>query len=86
MMRSPQSESGPPNRSVGSAVLGLAMALLGSLLLVGLAFISNDPSPASEALMFHLGLATMALISMVAQGLVVVGVVLLWRRAARHRG
>ena len=64
---------------------GVAMALAGSLILLGLVYISNDSSPASEHLLFSLGLALMSLISAGAQILVVAGIVVLWAAARRGR-
>lgn len=61
------------------------MALAGSLVLLGLVYISNDPSPAAEHLVFRLGLALTSLISAGAQVLVVAGVAVLWTAARRGR-
>jgi len=40
---------------VADELTGAAMILAGSLVLSGLVYISNDPSPFSEHLLFHLG-------------------------------
>lgn len=64
--------------------IGAAMVLAGSLVLLGLVFISNDPSPASERLLFHLGLALTGLISAGAQGLVFGGLAVLWAALKRR--
>jgi len=57
---------------------GAVMVLAGSLVLLWLVFISNDPSPRSEWLSIHLGLALTGLISAGAQGLVFGGLAMLW--------
>jgi hypothetical protein len=65
------------------AAAGAAMILVGSLVLVGLVFISNDSAPLSERLLFGLGLPGMALVSALAQILVFGGLATLW--AIVHR-
>jgi hypothetical protein len=52
--------------------------------LLGLVFISNDPSPGSERLAFHLGLALTGLISAGAQGLVFGGLAVIWAELRRR--
>lgn len=86
MMLSRNLPGGPshPTR-IGLATVGVVMTLAGSLLLVGLIFISNDSSASSELLFFRLGLVGMALLSMVAQALVIFGVVVLWRLVKAKR-
>lgn len=68
---------------VPRAAAGAAMVLVGSLGLVGLVFISNDSSPLSEHLLFGLGLPGMALVSALAQVMVLAGLAILW--AVVHR-
>jgi hypothetical protein len=78
--REPSGGPGPkiaPGRGLRE-VAGVAMVVAGSLVLLGLVYIGNDPSPASERLMFHLGLALTGLISACAQGLVFGGLAVLW--------
>jgi hypothetical protein len=65
-------------------VAGVLMVVAGSLVLLGLVYIGNDPSPASERLMFHLGLALTGLISACAQGLVFGGLAVLWAALKRR--
>lgn len=64
---------------------GVVMVLAGSLVLLGLVFINNDPSPQSEWLSIHLGLALTTLISAGAQGLVLGGLAVLWAALKRSR-
>ena len=64
--------------------VGVAMVLAGSLVLLGLVFISNDPSPRSEWLSIHLGLALIGLVSATAQGLVFGGLAVLWASFKRR--
>jgi hypothetical protein len=75
----------PPRRTLLHEAVGAVMALAGSLVLLGLVYISNDPAPFAEQLLFRLGLALMSLISAAAQILVVAGVVILWTAARRGR-
>lgn len=81
----PQSRRGPRAGVVLREVGGAAMALAGSLILLGLVYISNDPAPFAEHLVFQLGLALTTLISAAAQVLVVAGVAILWAAARRGR-
>lgn len=60
------------------AVLGVIMAVAGSLTLLGLVVIANCSSTFCERAMFTLGLALTGLISAGAQVLVLGGVALLW--------
>jgi len=76
---------GPRTADVLQEVGGAAMALTGSLILLGLVYISNDPAPFAEHLLFRLGLALTSLISAAAQVLVVAGVAILWAAARRGR-
>lgn len=66
-------------------VTGLLMVVVGSLILLGLVVISNDPSPFAEHLLFSLGLALTGLISAGAQFLVFAGLAILWAAAKRNR-
>lgn len=61
------------------------MMLAGSLTLVGLMFITNDPSPVSERLLFGLGLPGVGLASALAQFLVFADVAILWKALRRRR-
>jgi hypothetical protein len=87
-MTEPQSPR-PDRDSRASVVLheavGALMALVGSLVLFGLVYISNDPAPFAEHLLFSLGLALTSLISAAAQVLVIGGIVILWNAARRGR-
>ena len=76
---------GPGANAIRQEILGPAMALAGSLLLLGLVYISNAANPFAERLLFALGLAMTSLISALAQVLVIGGVVILWRAARRGR-
>lgn len=66
-------------------IAGVVMVLAGSLMLVGLIYISNDPSRLSQRLLFGLGLPGMALASAAAQILVFAGVAVLWAVLRRRR-
>jgi hypothetical protein len=81
----PRSSDGAPSNRTLREVAGLLMAAVGSLILLGLVVISNDPSPAAEHLLFRLGLALTGLISAVAQLLVFGGLAILWAAAKRRR-
>jgi hypothetical protein len=85
-----ETQSPPPRRGRRANTLlheaaGALMALTGSLVLLGLVYISNDPAPFAEHLLFSLGLALTSLISAAAQILVIVGIVVLWNAARRGR-
>jgi len=60
------------------AVLGVIMAVVGSLTLLGLVVIANCTSAFCERAMFNLGLALTGLISAGAQVLVLGGIAMLW--------
>ena len=77
-------EAGAVSRGL-QELAGAVMILLGSLGLLGLVFISNDPSPGSERLLFSLGLPGMGLASALAQFLVLAGAAVLWAAARRRR-
>lgn len=86
-MTSSQSDlRAPPRFQTGRAVIGLLMAIAGSLTLVGLVVIGNCSARLCEKLLFGLGLATTGLISAAAQGFVLGGLWLLWSafKAARR--
>ena len=70
----------------GRAVIGVLLAVVGSLTLVGLVVIGNCSARLCERLLFGLGLATTGLVSAAAQALVLGGVWMLWSafRAARR--
>ena len=72
-------------RALLQEACGAAMALAGSVILLGLVYISNDPAPAAERLMFRLGLALTSLVSALAQVLVIAGIAILWVAARRRR-
>lgn len=65
---------------------GAALVVVGLLGLAGLFYISNSRTEAAERAMIELGLAGSVLLSAIAQGLVVIGVWLLWRAARRKPG
>jgi hypothetical protein len=67
-------------------VLGLVFVVVGAAVLAGLVFISNSRAPAAEHAMISLGLAGSVLVSALAQGLVIVGIWLLWRATRRGAG
>jgi hypothetical protein len=79
-------EPQPRAETLARELTGAAMILAGSLVLSGLVYISNDPSPFAEHLLFHLGLAVTSLISAGAQVLVVAGIAVLWTAVRRGRG
>jgi hypothetical protein len=85
-MNGPQT---PPRKPRAHILLheaaGAVMVLLGSLTLLGLVYISNDPAPYAENLVFSLGLALTSLISAGAQVLVLAGVAILWGAVRRSR-
>jgi hypothetical protein len=81
MTTPPSSDSGL-NRGL-KELLGAAMVLGGSLVLLGLVFISNDSSPGSEHLLFRLGFALTALISAGAHFMVFAGLAVLWAALRR---
>jgi hypothetical protein len=66
-------------------VLGLVFVLVGAAALAALVIVSNSRAPAAEHAMISLGLAGSVLVSAIAQGLVIVGLWLLWRSARRGR-
>ena len=70
---------------VRKEIVGVLMILVGSSMLVGLIYISNDPSPLSQRLLFGLGLPGMALASAAAQILVFAGLAVLWAVLRRRR-
>jgi hypothetical protein len=65
------------------AAMGMALAILGTAMLLGLVVISNDPSPFCQALLFRLGLGLIAMISATAQGVVIWGLILMWNALKR---
>ena len=67
----------------GVILLGAAMALVGSFILFGLAFISHSSQPTCEALAMSLGLAPAAAISATAQVVLLVGIWLMWSAARK---
>jgi hypothetical protein len=75
----------PPRFETGRAVIGLLMAIAGSLTLVGLIVIGNCSARLCERLLFGLGLATTGLVSATAQGFVLGGLWLLWSAFKRAR-
>ena len=83
--QTPSAQPHPRTRVILHELAGVALVLGGSLVLLGLVWISNDPSPFAEHLLFHLGLALTSLISAGAQVLVVVGVAVLRSAARRNR-
>jgi hypothetical protein len=85
--KSPPTDAKPAGGSINRALreaMAVLMILTGSLVLVGLVFISNDRSPVSQELLFGLGLPGMGLVSAFAQLLVFGGVAILWA-ILRHR-
>lgn len=75
----------PPPGVALRAFTGVVLAVVGSLTLLGLIWISNSDQPALERLMFNLGLALTSLISATAQALVFFGLWLLWTAVHRPR-
>lgn len=75
----------PPRHVVSRALTGVVLAIIGSLTLLGLIWISNSDDAALERLMFDLGLGLTSLISASAQALVFFGLWLLWTAVRRPR-
>ena len=68
------------------ALAGLVMVLAGSLILLGLVVVGNCSTELCQKVMFGLGLAQTALISAIAQGLVLGGLGMLWTAVRRSDG
>lgn len=64
---------------------GATMVVVGVLALAWLVYIGNSSAPAAERAMIRVGLAGAAMLSAVAQGLVLAGGWLLWRAGRRVR-
>ena len=64
--------------------LGLAFVIVGAGALAGLVYIGNSRAPSAEHALISIGLAGSVLISAIAQGLVIVGLWLLWRAMRRR--
>jgi hypothetical protein len=73
----------PPGRGRTRAVVGVALALVGSLILCGLIAVTNCTSDVCQKTMFDLGLALTSLISGGAQVMILVGLWLLWTTRRR---
>ena len=83
--REPDKSTTSAGGRVSREIAGVLMVLAGSLMLLGLIFISNDPRPLSQRLLFGLGLPGMAIASAGSQILVVAGVAVLWSALRRRR-
>ncbi|MFN3522285.1 MAG: hypothetical protein ACK4YQ_08540 [Phenylobacterium sp.] len=75
----------PRRRAPAQAAAGAALAVLGSLTLSLLVWMSNSASPAAHKLMFALGLGLTSLVSAAAQALVFYGLWTMWRAFRRER-
>ena len=86
MTRTPSAEAGSQARTAPLArvVLGLAFVIVGAAALGGLVYIGNSRAPAAEHALISIGLAGSVLISAIAQGLVIIGLWLLWRTMRRR--
>ena len=68
-----------------SVLAGGVLVVAGAAALAWLFYISNSRAPAAEHAMISLGLAGSVLVSALGQGMVIVGVWMLWRVARRPR-
>lgn len=69
---------------LASALLGVVFVLVGAAALGGLIYIGNSRAPSAEHALISIGLAGSVLVSAIAQGLVVIGLWLLWRTLRRR--
>ena len=70
------------NQSIWSALVGVALVLIGASTLGFLVFISN--SQGAEHLMIALGLAGSAMLSATAQALIFIGAWMVWKARKRQ--
>ena len=68
------------------AFIGVVLVVVGAAALAGLIYISNSRQPSAEHAMISLGLAGSVLVSAVAQGLVIIGLWMVWRATRRRPG
>lgn len=68
------------------ALVGIVFVLAGSAGLLGLLYVTWNHSPAAEHLLFRIGLAGSAILSGLAQVLMLVGAWMVWTALQRARG
>lgn len=67
------------------ALAGIVLIVVGAAALAGLVYISNSRDASAEHAMISLGLAGSVLVSAIAQGMVIIGLWMVWSARARRR-